>query len=176
MGYRAALIKKISHITTITRKILNQGVSSVRWRAYTHTLKIRRMLGKLSGKSGGKVVFWEPGGIELLLHIEGAIAEALRLRCIEVHVVICDGPFRACMLREVTDRVPIDRWKDKCTQCKTNTSAVLDRMRIPYSYVGDYVSESSRSALWEMTKGVTWKTLDDLYYGNINVGKNDFAK
>jgi hypothetical protein len=118
------------------------------------------------------VLFWVPGGMPLMLHVEGAIAAALRLRGTKVQAVICDGPFRACMKREISDNIPFEHWRDACPNCKAQTSAVLDCMGIPYSFIGDFVSESSRSELWEMTASITKETLDSLCYEGINVGKN----
>lgn len=123
-------------------------------------------------RSASTVVFWVPGGMPLMLHVEGAIAAALRLRGINVHAVICDGPFRACVKREINDGVPVARWQDACAQCRADNAAVLKRMGISYSFIGEFVPESSRAAFWDLTAPVKWETLDDLCYGDINVGKN----
>lgn len=123
-------------------------------------------------RNNGNILFWVPGGMPLMLHVEGAIAIALRIRGFPVHAIICDGPFRACVKREIKDGIPVRHWQGACIQCKSQTSAVLDSMGIPYSYIGDFVPESKRTALWEMTAFVTWDMLDDLSYESINVGKN----
>lgn len=59
----------------------------------------------------GTVLFWVPGGMPLMLHLEGPIAVALRLRGYKVHAVICDGVFSACVKREITDQIDISKWK-----------------------------------------------------------------
>lgn len=107
-----------------------------------------------------------------MLHVEGATAVALRLRGIDVHAVICDGPFRACIKREITDSIPISRWHEACAKCKVENSTVLDMMGVKYSYIGDFVPEDVRAELWEKTKSIEWKSLDSLYYNDVNIGKN----
>lgn len=119
-----------------------------------------------------KVLFWVPGGMPLMLHVEGAIAAALRLRGVDVHAVICDGAFRACILRDVGDGLPIADWGNTCAQCKAGTSAVLDEMGIPYSFMGSLIPESIRSDLWERSGTVAWKDLANFTYRGINVGNN----
>jgi len=37
-----------------------------------------------------------------MLDVEGAIAVALKLDGADVHAVICDGPFRVCVRREIS--------------------------------------------------------------------------
>lgn len=120
----------------------------------------------------GTVLFWVPGGYPWILHVEGAIAAALQLRGISVHAIICDGPFAACVQRDVTRNIPLECWRDSCVKCKAEASAVLRYLRIPFSFIGDYVSESARSELWEKTESVTWDTLDNFCYRDINIGKN----
>jgi hypothetical protein len=128
--------------------------------------------GRPPRSAGGPVLFWVPGGMPLMLHVEGAIAAALKLRGVDVHAVICDGPFRACVKREVQQGVPVSEWHKTCADCHRQTSAVLDRMAIPYSSVGDYVTPATRSALWEQTTDVTWQNLDELSFNGVGVGKN----
>ena len=118
------------------------------------------------------ILFWVPGGMSLMLHLEVAIAAALRLRGIKVHAVICDGIFKACVKREIKDGIPVNRWHEVCGQCKAENSAVLESLDIPYSFIGDFISESSRDLLWEMTASITWELLDKLCCHDINIGKN----
>jgi hypothetical protein len=121
------------------------------------------------------VLFWVPGGMPMMLDLEGAIAAALRLRGVDVHAVICDGPFRACVLRELDQHgkyLPVSEWSKTCPRCRRNTSAVLRSMGIPHSFIGDFVPEPARKALWKETAPVTWESLDDLSYGNIKIGNN----
>jgi hypothetical protein len=123
-------------------------------------------------ESKGSALFWVPGGMPLMLDVEGAIATALRLRGVRVHAVICDGPFRACVRREIKDGVPLAQWQEACGPCKAQSSAVLDRMRIPYSFIGDFVPKSSLVNLWEKTTSVEFETIENLHYEEVNVGKS----
>jgi hypothetical protein len=63
------------------------------------------------------ILFWVPGGMPLLLHVEGVIAAALRLRGYNVHAIICDAPYKACVTREITTGLPIERWAEACAKC-----------------------------------------------------------
>jgi len=122
--------------------------------------------------SEGKVLFWVPGGMPLMLHVEGTLAAALRLRGIDTHAVICDGPFRACVRRELTDGIPVSLWQETCEGCRAETSKILDFMRVPYSFIGDYLSKETRKELWDKSGLVSWDNLDTLEYCKLNVGRN----
>ena len=138
----------------------------------------RRAMGKLYEKgalvdpSKGTLLFWVPGGMPLLLHVETSIAAAMKLRGYNVHAIICNSPYRGCAIRTVQEGVPISKWRDVCPACIRKTTAVLDTMGIPYSYNGDFLTEAERSELWEKTADVTWDTLDTLEWEGLNVGKN----
>lgn len=118
------------------------------------------------------ILFWVPGGMPLMLHIEGAIAKALQLRGKAVHAILCDGPFRACMLREITDSIPIHKWPERCAACKSGTSQVLETMGIAYSFIGDFITDEKRAFFWDKTSEVTWDSLGDLQYDGVNIGRN----
>src|SRR5882672_7579237 len=83
-----------------------------------------------------RVLFWVPGGMPLMLHVEGAVAAALASRGVEVHAVICDGPFRACVRREISAGKPVSEWAKECKGCRRDSASVLDSMGIPYSFIG----------------------------------------
>ena len=123
-------------------------------------------------KSRGTILFWVPGGMPLLLHVEASIAAALKLRGYDVHAVICNSPYRACAIRTVQEGIPIDRWRDVCTTCIAKTTAVLETMGIPYSYNGDFLTPEDRESLWARTADVTWENLDELCFETVNVGRN----
>ena len=122
--------------------------------------------------SKGTLLFWVPGGMPLLLHVEASIAAAMKLRGYNVHAIICNSPYRGCAIRTVQEGVPISKWRDVCPACIRKTTAVLDTMGIPYSYNGDFLTDAERSELWEKTADVTWDTLDTLAWDGLNVGKN----
>ncbi len=120
----------------------------------------------------GKIVFWVPGGMPLMLHIEGAIATALLLSGYDVHMIICDGPYHACIKREIYDSIKVYDWSMSCRECKKQTNAILDFFNIPHSFIGDYITESERKKLWDLTETYTWDSLDELWYKKINLEKN----
>jgi hypothetical protein len=140
-----------------------------RYRACQMLLLLR---GTGKTREAQSVLFWAPGGMPLLLHVEGALANALRLRGHRVHAVICDGSYRACMRREITDNVPIRNWSASCLQCKRDTSKVLRTLRVPFSYVSDFVTDKTLKELRNKSDTVTWETLDALRSNGLDVGKN----
>jgi len=123
-------------------------------------------------KNHKKVLFWVPGGMPLMLNLEGAIAAALKLRGAEVHVIICDGPFKACIKREITDGISLSEWPGLCDECKEQTHLTLERFNLSHSYIGDYIPVGERKKLWDHTAAITWDTLKDLHYKNISLEKN----
>lgn len=151
------IIRAVAHVMAVVQKKY-------------FTWQLTRRYSNFFGSS--KVLFWVPGGFDLMLHVEGAIASALKLRGKDVHAVICDGPFRACVQRKITDETPIARWHELCPQCKAATSSVLDMIGIKHSFIGDFVPEAVRTSLWEKTETIEWNSLKSLSYGNVNIGNN----
>lgn len=146
---------------------------------FKHTEEHRRRgMGKLYEKgsrvdpSKGTLLFWVPGGMPLLLHVEASIAAAMKLRGYNVHAIICNAPYRGCAIRTVQEGIPIAKWRDACPTCTRKTTAVLETMGIPYSYNGDFISDEERDKLWRDTADVTWDTLDTLEWDGLHVGSN----
>jgi hypothetical protein len=121
---------------------------------------------------GRKVLLWVPGGMPLMLHVEGAIAAALRLRGVEVHAVICDGPFDACVRREITDGMRIEDWDLLCGSCRRSTSGVLDELGVPHSFIGDFLSPEQSQKAREISAAVSWDDVDDLASDGLPIGAN----
>ena len=166
----------LQKIKIILSKKIKKGWS--KWQAYIVNLQRRVQMASLYKQAQpvqateGPVLFWVPGGYTLLLQVETALAAALRLRGVQSHAILCDGVYRACIKREVTDRIPVARWQETCKQCKIEASTVLENMGIPYSFIGDYVSETTRDELWQKTAPIKWEALSDLHYNKVNIGKN----
>ena len=120
----------------------------------------------------GTLLFWVPGGMPLLLHVEMAIAAAMRLRGYNVHAIICNAPYRACAIRVESEGVPIGKWRDRCPGCIDKTSGFLDMLGIPYSFNGDYVTDAERAELWDRTEGVTMENLSELTEAGVALGNN----
>lgn len=118
------------------------------------------------------VLFWVPGGMQHLLHVETAIAAALRLRGHSVHAIICDAPYSACVRREVTDGVPYENWRQVCTKCIASNRAMVELMGIPYSSVGDFVSPEARKALWARAEECTPENIRELSHNGVAIGHN----
>lgn len=117
-------------------------------------------------------LFWVPGGMPLMLHLEGSIAVALKLRHHNVHAIICDGIFSACVRREITDQIPLEMWRDTCNTCKKACSDTLTELGIKHSFIGNYVSEDELNIAKNATRKVTWANVETLQYRNVSVGRN----
>lgn len=118
------------------------------------------------------ILFWVPGGMSLMLDVEGALAVALRARGNKVHAVICDGTYKACILRTATEGTPVADWGKNCSSCKAINSNVLKKMNVPHSFIGDYISESTLTSLRKLANSVTWENIDNVGYKDILLGKN----
>jgi len=118
------------------------------------------------------VLFWIPGGMQHLLHVETAIAAALRLRGYNVHAIICDATYNACVRREVTSGIPYENWRQICARCIAANRGVLEVMGIPYSSVGDFVSSETRKALWDRAGEFNSENVLDLTHNGVRIGSN----
>lgn len=118
------------------------------------------------------VLFWVPGGMHVLLHVETVIAAALRFRGYNVHAIICDSPYVACVRREVTDNVPLENWRDSCAACIASNRNVLNIMGIPYSSIGDFVTAERREELKERAQSVDRKNVKSLSHEGLYIGNN----
>lgn len=124
------------------------------------------------GEDKNTVLFWIPGGMPLMLHLEGAIAAALRLRQHKVHAIVCDGVLSACVRREITDQVPFENWSKTCADCKKACSDTLTQLGIPHSFIGDYISEQERTESRAASRSVVWETVETIKANNVAIGKN----
>jgi len=140
------------------------------WRSHTMQCLYRKSL-SYDGTSG-EVLFWVPGGMPLMLHVEGAIAAAMKLRGHKVHAIICDGVFSACVQREITDQVPIEEWRKACRSCRRGCASMLDELGIDYSFIGDYVSPHELDDAKTKSSRLEWSALNTVYCGGVSVGKN----
>ena len=118
------------------------------------------------------VLFWVPGGMPLLLHVEGVIAASLWLRGYNVHAIICDSPYKACVNREITSGVPLEAWAETCARCIASTRGVLDILGIPYSSIGDYVPQEKRDELREKAWEYDRTNVAELEHEGLLVGQN----
>jgi len=118
------------------------------------------------------VLFWIPGGMQHLLHVETAIAAGLRLRGYNVHAVLCDSAYSACVRREVTDGISYESWRQVCDKCIASNRGVVELMGIPYSSVGDFVAPETRKALWSRAQQCTAENLLELTHNGVPIGQN----
>lgn len=119
-----------------------------------------------------RFLFWVPGGMPAMLDVEGAVAAALLARGPAVSAVICDGAYTACVKRDVRDKRPISQWSEDCRACAAACARAVDRLGVPYSFIGDFVDEATRARLRDLSRSVSWQTLDGFTYDGIAIGKN----
>lgn len=141
-------------------------------RAQMRAQMTRRFRDTEVSKPKGPILFWVPGGMPLMLHVEGVIAAALKLRGVDVHAIICDGPFDACIRREALQGVPIERWHELCASCRQQTSSVLDDLAVPYSFIGDYLNKGTSRELRTRSLSATWDRLEALEHEGTQLGEN----
>ncbi|HVF41154.1 MAG TPA: hypothetical protein VM939_14725 [Gemmatimonadaceae bacterium] len=177
-GFRALVDRLPSPVRKFARHALS-SLPPVVQRLFTHTREHRRWrMQQLYARSvpmksdGPTVLFWVPGGMHMLLHVEAAIAAALRLRGYDVHAVICDSPYLACIKREATDYVPMEDWRKVCPGCIQSNRSVLEQMGIPHSFVGDFVPHEVRQELWRRAERVTLDNVLQLSHDGLLIGRN----
>lgn len=127
-----------------------------------------------------RILFWVPGGMPLMLDVEGALAQALHLRGAGIHAVLCDGAYQGCILRVAAKNAPVSSWGSQgssetglsCSECKRACSSRLKRLGVPHSFIGDHVDSAELSALRQSTDRISWDDLGGLRYGTLALGKN----
>lgn len=117
-------------------------------------------------------LFWVPGGMPLMLHLEGAAAVALKLRGHKVHAIICDGVFSACVRRVITDQIQISDWGKSCVECKKMCSETLAQLGVEHSFIGDYVSAQEVRKAEELSQAETFETVEAMQHRGVVFGKN----
>ena len=117
------------------------------------------------------VLFWVPGGMMHLLHVETAIAAGLRLRGYNVHAIICDAPYSACVRRQAHN-LPYERWRELCGKCIASNRGLVELMGIPYSSIGDFVSAETRTILRARAEECTQENVRDLCHNGVAIGHN----
>jgi len=166
-GVRAAAWKTVGRLPAGARRLLPNTDENRRW-------KMQRLYRQRPAPvpNAPLVLFWIPGGMELLLHVESAIAAALQLRGYAVHAIICDSPYSACVKREMGDGISFEDWRAQCASCISSNRRVLDMMGIPYSSIGDFVSQEAREKLWERAQQCTAENIRELSHDGIPIGQN----
>lgn len=123
-------------------------------------------------KKKEKILFWIPGGMPSMLNVEGAIAAALKLRGHDIHIVICNGTYRGCILRDAGDATSVEEWGNKCKACVSQTTFTLESFGLPFSYIGGYLSNKIKQELWNLATSVYWADLTGFKYKKLEIGKN----
>lgn len=117
------------------------------------------------------ILFWIPGGMSLMLEVEGTIAKSLRYRNIRTHAIICDGIYSACIRREVINNYEPSKWPELCNRCKKSCANVLKRMEVDFSYIGNYIKISDFKEVKKIANSIKWNDLDCLEFKGVRVGK-----
>lgn len=118
------------------------------------------------------ILFWSTGGMIIQTNLEGVIACALKLRGHNVHMVLCDGVYKACAKRVDMPEVPVKEWGKYCRSCIRENSKLLDKLGISYSYISDLVSEDKIKYLKEEVSKITYKNYKNLSLNGIQLGNH----
>ncbi len=104
--------------------------------------------------SNEKILFWVPGGSDLMLQMEGAIAVALQLRGVLTHLIISGND------SGVSKQEQID-----CAK-------MLDTFGLTYSYVEDYFPADKKKEITQIAQSLPWQDLKNFSYESLNIGPN----
>ena len=117
-----------------------------------------------------KILFWHAGGMLSLTHLETSIALALKLRGYDVHMIICDGVKSACVLRDVTNNIPIRDWSESCNTCDNSIRNFVESLGISVSGMGDYISQETMNEIRRISANFSLEQTDRFIHKNINMG------
>lgn len=118
-----------------------------------------------------RVLVWEPGGMTGLLDISAVVATALRLRGADVHLVMCDGAFSGCILREQSDGVPVSDWHRRCATCVRQYRSNVESFALPFSGFGDFVPVTRRNELRKLSQSVAGDEIFNFQHKGVDVGR-----
>jgi hypothetical protein len=129
--------------------------------------KVRKFYskGKKPGSGSEMILFWSTGGMIVQTNLEGAVASALKLRGHNVHMILCDGTYKACARRVDFPDVEMKDWGKYCRSCIRQNSQLLDKLGITYTYIGDLMSEQR---VKELRKSADEVTLDNFKKLKLN--------
>lgn len=134
---------------------------------------VNQILNKKTVISNPKtILFWSTGGMPDLLKIDATFALALKLRGHNVHVLICDGTYTACVKREISDNFPISSWESKCKSCKQVNTNILLALGLDYSHIGDWVSQEDKKQAKIKANTVNAKIISNVTFDGLNIGSN----
>lgn len=155
-------------VTRIKRKLLRND--------YINELNKSRKLSNFYNKgirANGKaerILFWSTGGMVIQSNIEGAIACALKLRGHSVHMILCDGVYKACAKRVDFPEVKMTDWGKYCKSCIHQNSKLFEKLGIEYSYVSDLISDERINELRVDANNVDFSNYKDLTLNGIHLG------
>ncbi|MEO6695300.1 MAG: hypothetical protein ABIY50_11855 [Ignavibacteria bacterium] len=115
-------------------------------------------------------MFWTTGGMVIQTQLEAVIASSLKLRGHNVHMVLCDGVYKACARRVDFPEVPVDDWWKYCKSCIRQNTQVLDKMGVEYSYISEIISPERSIELRKKANEVTFDNYKDLIHMGIPGG------
>lgn len=118
------------------------------------------------------VLVWSTGGTPMLLEFEATIGAALRMRGIRTHFILCDGPFNACIKREIQQATPISAWKRACADCVTSCMQTADSFGMSYSFLGDYVPASERRELAAVSAKMAGRVFEPVEFRGTDLTKS----
>jgi hypothetical protein len=118
------------------------------------------------------ILFWSNGGMPDLTNIDATFALALQLRGHNVHVVICDGLYKACVKREIAQQESTEYWYTHCKSCKQSNTNMLRQFNVPFSYIGDWVTNEQIEAINQRLLNINYDSIDELEFEGVNIGPN----
>lgn len=121
--------------------------------------------------SGPVILIWEMGGFPALLRKSAILAAALRLRGCRPHMIICDGTPLGCIQRGIEENDPLDNWQHRCGACSLKCAQMAETYGVPYSRVGDYLTENVRDHFRQLADTIRLQDILGFSHRDVAVGQ-----
>src|SRR5580700_7603215 len=100
---------------------------------------------------------------------ERTIAKACQARGATVEYLLCDGLLPECD-QHWDSKSGSPRPVDLCQRCQAAAKSSLDDLAFPYTWLGDFVSETERSAALVWAQGLTPAEFREALFNGIPLG------
>lgn len=134
----------------------------------------RDVLRQAGVPSGAPVIIWTMRGGPQVNATEAILAHALRLRGVDVRIVLCDKFLPACEQRAV-HMYPGGRWNARtdaqiCDVCHFNATQVFDAFELPYLQLSSLVDLQEASEIQRRVARMTRQEILALSVADVQLG------
>lgn len=134
----------------------------------------RDVLRQAGVPSGAPVIIWTMRGGPQVNATEAILAHALRLRGVDVRIVLCDKFLPACEQRAV-HMYPGGRWNagtdaQICDVCHFNATQVFDAFELPVTSLSTLVKPAEVAEIQRQTSSMSRQQILEMEVGGIQLG------